>query len=378
MELKAYLHIFLKKWWIIIPTFLITLTSGIVFTYTRVPSYNAITTYVVVPSSAIGNTSSFSYGLDLLASRSEIATTFAEIAVSNQVKKAALDSLSLKTGPDYTISGKLRAGTAIIEISVEGPDPVIVRDLANTIGDTTEKYVKGLYEIFILVALDKATTPYEPTSPNKPLNLTLAAAFGLILGGGLAFLSEYLQAPSKMVSLSVNIIDEETGVYNKEYFSRRLSEEMVRAKRNRYPLSLALMRIDNLALLKGTDSARVRAELLRQVATLTHQYLREEDIIAYLDQDIFALLFPDMSGQSAKALTEYLQTRIAWTPFDSSIGSKFSLKSIVGVTAYNHNGTSRDHFLAQANRALELAEVEDDNNKSFLLIENASLDDKHA
>jgi diguanylate cyclase (GGDEF)-like protein len=377
MELKAYLNILFKKWWIIIPTFLVTLTSGIVFTYTRVPNYSATTTYVVVPGSAIGDTRSFASGLDMLAGRTEIATTFAEIAISDRIKSVALDSLSLESGRDYAISGKLRAGTNIIEISVEGPNPVIVCDLANMIGTTTEKYVKGLYEIFMLVPLDAATIPQNPTSPNKSLNIALAAVLGLVFGGGLAFLSEYLQAPSKTASLSVNIIDEETGVYNRDYFSRRLSEEMVRAKRNRYPLSLALMRIDNLVLLKGTDSVKVRAELLRQVAILTHQYLREEDIIAYLDHDVFALLLPDMSGQSAKALMEYLQTRIAWTPFDSTIGNKFSLKSIVGITAYNHNGTSRDQFLAQASRALELAEVEDDN-KSFLLIDNPTLDDKHA
>jgi len=378
MELKVYLQILLKRWWIVIPTFLITLTSGIVFTYTQMPIYTATTTYVVVPGSAIGDTRNFTYGLDMLSGRSEIATTFAEIAISDRIKRVALDSLSLESGRDYAISGKLRAGTNIIEITVDGPDPIIVRDLANIIGTTSEKYVKGMYEIFILVPLDEATTPKSPTSPNKPLNLALAATLGLVLGGGLAFLSEYLQAPSRVANLSVNIIDEETGVYNREYFSRRLSEEMIRAKRNRYPLSLALMRIDNLVLLKGTDSTKVRAELLRQVAILAHQYLREEDIIAYLDHDVFALLLPDMSGQSAKALMEYLQTRIAWTSFDTAtLGNKFSLKSIVGITAYNHNGTSRDQFLAQASRALELAEVEDDN-KSFLLIDNSTIDDKHA
>jgi diguanylate cyclase (GGDEF)-like protein len=368
MELRAYLKIILEKWWIVIPIFLVTFVSGVVFTYTRTPIYSATTTYVVVPGSSIGDTSNFTYGLDMLASRSEIATTFAEIAVSDQIKQAALDSLGLKSGLDYEVISKLRAGTNIIEITVDGPNPHIVSDMANIIGTNIEQYVKGLYEIFILVPLDPATAPKEPSSPNKLLNLALAAVLGLVLGVGLAFLSKYLEVPIQAV-VNVNIIDSETGVYNKEYFSRRLSEEMVRAKRNRYPLSLALMRVENVSLLQGTDSTKTRNDLLRQVAVLTSQYLREEDIVAYMEDNVFALLLPDMTGENAKSLMEYLQTRIAWTPFESSQGIKFNLGGVVGIAAYNHNGTTRDELFAQANRALNLAEVTD-NNTTFSKSDN--------
>jgi len=365
MELKTYLNILIRKWWIFVPTFLITLTSGIVFTYIQTPVYSAIATYVVVPGSSFDDVGSFASGLDMLGRREEIASTFAEIATSHRIRSLALDRISLKTGKDYSVSSSLRQGTNIIEVTVRGPDPVVTRDLANSVGATLEEYVQGLYEVFILVPLDEAAVIPEPVSPRKTINLIVAVIFGLILGGGLAFLAEYLETPLNSVA-SVNIIDVETGMYNKEYFWRRLSEEMVRARRNRYPLSLALMRVDNLTLLKGASSARVRTELLRQVALLTSQYLREEDIVSYLNNDIFALLLPDISGENAKALMEYIQTRVAWTPFESSVGIKFNLKSIVGITAYNHNGTSRDELVSQATRALELAEVSDEG-KAFLM-----------
>jgi len=366
MEIKAYLRVLLKKWWIVIPAFLITMVSGIIFTFTKTPVYSATTTYLVVPSPSFDNIMSFASGLDMLGRRAEIATTFAEIASSRRIRELASSSLSIQTGPDYTVSSKLRAGTNIIEVNVEGPDPVIVTDLANGVGVAIEEYVRGLYEVFILVPLDEATIPTRPVSPNKALNLGLAAFLGLVLGAALAFLAEYLQEPLTS-AISMNIIDDETGVYNREYFLRRLSEEMVRAKRNRYPLSLGLMRVDNLGVIKGADSPRVRAEMLRQVAILASQYLREEDIVARLDRDTLALILPDMTGENAKALMEYLQTRIAWTPFESSTsGVKVNLKSIVGITAYSHNGTSRDELVAKANRALQLAEVEDDG-KAYLM-----------
>jgi diguanylate cyclase (GGDEF)-like protein len=378
MELKIYLNILLRKWWIVIPTFLITLTSGIVFTYTRTPIYSATTTYIVAPSSSFEDVKSFASGLSILGQRVEIATTFAEVASSHRIKNLALNSLSLKSGREYSISSQLRRSTNIIEITAIGPDPVIARDLANAVGTTIEEYAQGLYEVFILVSLDEATTPNKPISPKTTNNLVLATILGLVLGGGLAFLAEYLETPLGS-AISMNIIDSETGVYNKEYFSRRLSEEMVRARRNRYPLSLALMRVDNLSLLRGVDSAKIRTEFLRRVAVLTSQYLREEDIVAYLEEDIFALLLPDMTGENAKALMEYLQTRLAWTPIESNMnGTKFNLKGIVGITTYNHNGTSRDNLMAQASQALQLAEVENDG-RAFLITNNSSSgDNAHA
>jgi diguanylate cyclase (GGDEF)-like protein len=371
MELRAYLDILRRKWWIVIPIFLVTVTCGIVFTYTRTPVYSATATYVVVPGSAFSDVRNFTDGLDLLGRREEIAATFSEIASSRTIKEGAMGALSLssQSDEDYSINSKLRAGTNIMEITAEAPDPVSARDLANAVGTRMEDYVRGMYEVFVLVPLDEAIIPEGPTSPNKPLNFGLSVVLGLALSVGLAFFSQYLETPLNP-AVSVNILDDETGVYNREYFLQRLAEEIVRARRNRHALSLSLLRVDNLSLIKGAHASQLRAEMLRQVAMLANQYLREEDIVARLDNDVLAMLLPDTTGENAKALMEYLQTRIAWTPFQSSThGAKFNFKGIIGITAYNHNGTSRDELIAKANRALQLAEV-DDNGGAYLMVDH--------
>lgn len=368
MELRVYLNILLKKWWIVLPTFLITLTAGIVFTYSQTPIYRATATYVVAPSPSFGDVKSFASGLDLLGRRDEIATTFAEIASSRSVKEQAMNSISLDSGSQYAVVSKLRAGTNIIEFSVEGPNPTVTHDLANAVGTITEEYVKGSYEAFILRSLDEATIPRSPISPNKSLNLTLIVILGLVLGGGLAYLSAYLDMPA-ISKESLDILDSETGVYNKDYFLRRLSNEMVRAKRNRYPLSVSLMRIDNLDMLKGNGSVKASADILRQVAALSKQFLREEDIVAYLGDNTFGVLLPDMTGENAKAVMEYLQTRVGLVPLQSvTDGVKLNLKGMVGVSTYNHNGTSRDDLVSQADRAMRLAEV-NENGNVYLIVD---------
>jgi len=373
MELKMYLKILQKKWWIVLPIFLATVAATVVLTFTQTPAYRTSTTLVVAPSPGFEDVRSFASGLNILSTRQEIASTYAEIATSRLMKNTAAETLGLSRTEkkQYTVESKVQAGTNIIVISVEGPDPVIVSEMANNIAENLTRYAETLYETFVLRSLDKATVPVSPVRPNKTLNIGLAVVLGLMLGVGLAFLSEYLQAPVTS-EVSVNFLDPETGVYNREYFSKRLGEEMARAKRNRYPLSVALMRIEDLSFLRGPQAPRIKNEILRQISVLTTEYLRSEDVVARYDKDTFAFLLPDVSGESARAIMEYLQTRIAWTPFESSLnGLKFNLRGSIGVVSYNHNGTGKDELLAKAFEALQLAEV-DENGKIHLTGENVS------
>ena len=359
MELKIYLRILLRKWWIILPAFLITFTSTIVFTFTQAPTYEAVATFVVAPSSAFGDVRSFAEGLDRLSRRTEISTTYAQVAASRLIRREAAEELDLSQDQRQSLSvaSQLVAGTNVIKITVEGSDPVLVRDFANVVGAETVAYVQELYDGYYMNPLDQASLPASPSTPNKKLNLALGAILGMALGGGLAFFSEYLQTPLEGM-MNFAILDDETGVCNKRYFRQRLGEEISRARRNKYPLSLALMNVDHLEVMRTTPSSQVRSEALRKVAGFLKQYLREEDVLARFDGTVFAFLLPDIPGEKAKAVMEELQTRIGWTSLEiEKSGVKINLSGAAGVVAYQCNGTGQDEFLAEADRALQQAEA---------------------
>jgi diguanylate cyclase (GGDEF)-like protein len=358
MELKIYLRVLLRKWWMVLPVFLITFTTTIVLTFTQAPTYRATATFVVAPNSSFEDVRSFVSGLDVLSRRAEIARTYAEVTASRLIRQDAADELNLSWDQRRSLSvgSRLLAGTNVIEVTAEGNDPVLAKDVANVVGIKATAYVEDLYEAFEMKPLDEATLPASPIKPNKKLNLALGAILGLTLGGGLAFLSEYLQAPLESMT-NFGILDNETGAYNKHYFRQRLGEEMSRARRNKYPLSLALMNVDHLEVMGTSFDHQVRSEALRKVAVFLKQYLREEDVLARLDGAVFAFLLPDMPGEKAQAIMEKLQTRIAWTPLEmEKSGVKLNLSSATGVAAYQYNGTRQDEFLAKASRALRQAE----------------------
>lgn len=377
MELKIYLRILLRKWWIVLPIFLITFTATVAFAFTQESIYKVTATFIITPTGSFGDIKSFASGLDMLSRRTEIANTYAEVAASWLIKQEAADELNLSWDQwkGFSVNSQLLAGTNVLKIMVEGSDPVLVRDFANMVGAKTIDYVQELYEVYDLRPLDQAGLPSSPVKPNRVLYLALGAILGLALGVGLAFLSEYLQTPLEGMT-DFGIFDNETGAYNERYFRQRLGEEMSRARRNKYPLSLALMNVDQLEVMGTSFSSQVRSEALRKVAVFLKQYLREEDILARLDGTVFAFLLPDMPGEKAKAVIEKLQTRIAWTPLEmEKSGVKLNLSGAAGVVACQQNGTAQDEFLAKANHALQQAEAAG-YSKVCLLAENGDFDNR--
>jgi diguanylate cyclase (GGDEF)-like protein len=188
--------------------------------------------------------------------------------------------------------------------------------------------------------------------------MALGVLFGLVLGLGTAYVVDYLCLPEETI-VDFNIMDSETGAYNKQYFVQRLGEEMARAKRNKYLLSLGLMHIDNLAMIRGINSTQVRTDFLRQFVSFMKQQLRQEDILAYFENDNFAFLFPDTSGESARAIMEYLENRVSWIAFESEAsGAKLNLSSTSSIMT-GYDGSGPNELLSKLHAALEKVKSRD-------------------
>jgi diguanylate cyclase (GGDEF)-like protein len=356
MELKIYLRILMKRWWIILSALLITFVATVVFTFTQPPKYKATATFVVAPDRSLEDGGV--YGLDTLSRQTEINNTYAEVAISRLIRQRATDELKLS--PDQmagiTIDAQPLAGTNLIKISALGDDPVLVRNLANTVGTETIAYMQELYEIYTMKLLDEAALPTAPEGRNEKLNLALGAALGLVLGGGLAFLSEYLQTPLEG-GMNFDILDGETGAYNERYFRQRLREEVSRARRSGCPLSLALMNVDCLGSISTSRLSRVRGEAMRMVAVFLKRRLREEDVLARLDGTTFAFLLPDTSEESAQVMMEGLQAELDSTSFEiETSGVKLNLSSAAGIAACQNDSVEPGEFLAEVSQALRQAE----------------------
>jgi diguanylate cyclase (GGDEF)-like protein len=359
MELKIYFRIILKYWWIIMGTFALTLLPTYLFVNGQPWVYKTEVTFVIRPRTNIAvNDKEIVDALDTLSRRVEINTTFAEVSSSSLIRQRAIERLALPPEDQHglKVNSKVVAGTNILEIGVQGPEPEIVRDFANAVSLETLAYVSNLYDVFELEPLDVADLPNDPVSPNKPLNLALGGALGLLLGLGLIFLVEYLQEPVRVDS-SINIIDPETGAYNHSYFMLRLRQELSRSRHNNYSFSLALIKIYHRGFVHDVAQPISPAKALRLILTSLDPNIREEDTLAYLEQNTFALLLPHMPGDAAKDLLSFLRNQISLvSPNQIDESQATAIYCSIGI-ATSHLHTVPGEILAQAKQALEEADT---------------------
>lgn len=201
MELRRYLTILLRRWWFILITLVVAVAATGVFTYMASPRYEATVRLVVSPSQdVVQDIHEQRASLDTL-NKPIIANTYAEVAQSSSIVEAAWEQLDDPLAQDrdyrdeFEVVGSVLYDTNIIVLTVTGPDPVLVQQLATAISERTLDYVDGLYETYDLKLLDSAVLPEEPISPNVKLNFALGAVLGLGTGALFAFLAEYLSTP---------------------------------------------------------------------------------------------------------------------------------------------------------------------------------------
>lgn len=328
MELKAYLRILLKYWWLVVLSLVVTITATFIFTSRQPRIYETQATFVIRPHSLIVE-DEFVRTLDTLSRRIEINSTFAEIAGSKLIKEQAAEKLNLDSAQkkDLTVKGSVLAGTNILEIAVEGTDPVLIRDFTEAVSIETLDYVNNLYDVLELEPLDPAEIPSKPVKPNLAFNLILGTILGLGLGIALAIFTEYLNAPAAEPA-KFDILDPESGLYNRPYFEMRARQEMSRARRHDYPLSMALVRFHT----EGINSVGFDSDNMRYFASRLGPLMREEDVLARYDDNTLALLFPDLSKEATQTLVNEVQAKLGTSPLDVATNNGLSgAKLLAGI-----------------------------------------------
>lgn len=100
-----------------------------------------------------------------------------------------------------------------------------------------------------------------------------------------------------------------TQAYNKRKFDEELQREMARALRHHRPLSLILFDIDHFKKVNDTHGHLCGDFVLQQIARLTREHLRPEQVFARVGGEEFVVLSPEMQLEEAAILAEKLRCR---------------------------------------------------------------------
>ncbi|MDP1681107.1 MAG: diguanylate cyclase, partial [Burkholderiales bacterium] len=141
-----------------------------------------------------------------------------------------------------------------------------------------------------------------------------------------------------------------TGLVNRQEFERRLTRVLQSAKTDHTEHALMFLDLDHFKQVNDTSGHAAGDELLRQIAALLKQAIRQRDSLARLGGDEFGLLLERCSMQLAESIAKDLLHHINAFVLDWS-GIPHKVGMSIGMVAINQNSDSLSAVLSAADAA---------------------------
>ncbi|MBB3229635.1 GGDEF domain-containing protein [Halomonas stenophila] len=169
---------------------------------------------------------------------------------------------------------------------------------------------------------------------------------GVLWHGMMLDISEQVAEEERLRALSDT--DALTGLANRRKLLQRLDEEISLSNRHATPLSLMMLDLDHFKAINDTWGHLQGDEVLASLAGHCQGLLREEDLLARLGGEEFALLLPLTPRAHAERLAERLREHIAAQDYGMESG-----RVTVSIGIAEHRvGDARDILMKRADDSL--------------------------
>jgi capsular polysaccharide biosynthesis protein len=193
MELGQYFRVVVRKWWVIVLAFAITVVAAVAFSEVQAPVYRSSAVLQVIPAR-------YDYGLTLAAE--QLLRQFANQIHTTNMAQQVIDELQLDLPTDKLLGDVTVAPIPedfLIQIEVDRLDPEEARDIASAFANDFVAFHAA--EIMDIDRADRVQiriledAKYGWVQWPKTKTLALAGGvLGLLIGLLLAFGMEYLES----------------------------------------------------------------------------------------------------------------------------------------------------------------------------------------
>lgn len=152
------------------------------------------------------------------------------------------------------------------------------------------------------------------------------------------------------------ITDPLLDIFNRRFLDRRLQEELLRAQRHKLDLSLMLLDIDHFKKVNDTWGHQNGDIVLKHMARLLVNTLRQTDLVARFGGEEFVVLLPHTSAEDSLVLAERVRRTIEQSPALISVSHdgyhELRVTVSIGLSCRNGDEESPCEILERADRAL--------------------------
>jgi diguanylate cyclase (GGDEF)-like protein/excisionase family DNA binding protein len=149
-----------------------------------------------------------------------------------------------------------------------------------------------------------------------------------------------------------SITDALTGLYNHRYLHERLNEELHRAREHGTPLSTLFLDLDHFKDYNDANGHSAGDAVLREVAHLIEQSVRNVDVAARYGGEEFVVLLVETGRETALKVAERIRERLRAAGYSAN---GVPLTVSIGVAGYPDDADQREDLLEKADAAMYLA-----------------------
>ena len=152
------------------------------------------------------------------------------------------------------------------------------------------------------------------------------------------------------------IRDPLTNLFNRRNLEETLDQELAKADRKAYPVSLLMMDIDHFKHINDTYGHKAGDQALQSLADLIRSHIRRSDTACRFGGDEFVIVMPETSFRSAYDRAEDFRQGVQSLQLPD-IGMSGNLTVSIGIATYPDHGATKEDLLRAADQAMYLAKA---------------------
>lgn len=160
--------------------------------------------------------------------------------------------------------------------------------------------------------------------------------------------------------VKTNLFDKLTNLFIRAVFDVILEKEFDLCLRSDLSMAVLMIDVDNFKSVNDNYGHSMGDEVLRVIGSLVNLSVRSMDIACRYGGEEIAIIMPNTTKCTARAVGERIRTRISNQNFED-----FKVTVSVGISCYNDNCKSAAKLLSQADEALLCAKASGKNRVVF-------------
>ncbi|MDI6785716.1 MAG: diguanylate cyclase [bacterium] len=118
------------------------------------------------------------------------------------------------------------------------------------------------------------------------------------------------------------LLDEITGVYNKDYFFEALDQEIRRIRRYKYNISLLLISIDGFDKFNKEQGTEYGDKIINKIGQIILENVREVDIVGRISKEEFGVLLLNAGDEKTLEVAERIKLLVEGIKFEGKLKQK--------------------------------------------------------